>query len=165
MNRTRLAAAAGVAALTLGATAAAANTQTVTITVEAAPRTVTVTGDVNFTVNANETNINETDNDSSLTFTNPEGNSLAKIEVVRGGGDLGDLNLNLSVATAADSEYKVPAQGNDWTGAGVAVESPVTEIEVGANESGRTITWALSGTAPGTAGDIESTFTYTIADE
>ncbi len=171
MRRTRLAAAAGVVALTLGATAAAAegtaNTQEVTITVEAAPRTVTVTGVATFTVNANETNINETDSGSSLTFTNPTGNSPAMIEVVRSGDDLGDLNLKLNVAGTAGTEYATPLEDdNIWTDEGTAAaRPPVAEIEAGAAESMRAITWNLSGTAPDTAGDIVSTFTYTITDD
>ncbi len=61
MRRTRLAAAAGVAALTLGATVAAANepitdddTQTVTITVDALARTITTDGAATISITAGQ---------------------------------------------------------------------------------------------------------------
>ena len=167
MSRTRLAAALGVAALTLGATAAAAtNTQTVEITVEAAARTVTVSGNVAFTVDVDATNVSQTSETSSISFTNPTGNTPAKIEVVRSADDLGELSLKLNVAEAGDSEYTIPLDDdNIWTGTATAAERPpVADIVAGANESGRTITWTLTGTAPSTGGEIESTFTYTITD-
>jgi hypothetical protein len=174
MSRTRLAAALGVAALTLGATAAVAedptDTQTVTITVNAAPRSVTVSGNVNFAVDANEANIDEEDTGSSLSFA--AGDTSAKILVVRSGDDLADLTLGLHLQLGG--AYDRPTGifegtgGSEWTGTdttpGAGSATVASVISANTDHPNRTLTWVLTGTAPSTGGDIDSTFTYTITD-
>jgi hypothetical protein len=167
MSRTRLAAAAGVAALTLGATAAAAtNIQAVTITVEAADRSVTVAGDVGFTVDAGATLEAAVTDTSTISLANPAGNNEAKITVGRGTDGLGDLVLAIDsiAAPATTDDYTVVGTLPTWTADDGTTANAITGIKAGADESDRTITWKLTGTAPTTTTPITTNFTFTIAD-
>ncbi len=166
MNRTRLAVAAGVAALTLGATAAVAQTQgtqEVTITVAAAARSITAAGTVELSALLNATGVSDSDT-SSVTYTNPAGNESAKITVSRDATDLGELTL--SVVAAGDEE--------EGEGAAAAAATFATTVGTGGNfitgisadksVTSRGVTFTLGGDAPSEAGTIVTDFTFTITD-
>jgi hypothetical protein len=167
MSRTRLAAAAGVAALTLGATAAVADdptaTQEVTITVTAAPRTLTTSGGaVVLTVVENTTGV-DTEGVSTLAYANPTGNDSAKITVARtGGADLGDLELEVA-ATGNDNDSDGVAGSTSYTGEATASADLITSIDAGSTVNNNQITFTLTGDSA-EAGTINTNVTFTITD-
>jgi hypothetical protein len=176
MSRTRLAAAAGVAALTLGATAAVAETertQEVTIVVNAAPRTITGPSDVTITttvgtdINANPVQVTL----QSVTYTNPSSQTPARVVVTSEGDELeddsaaGELTLTLEVTNAGDID------GNAGTAVSIAKDddtgSLVTGIPAGTTSEQAQFSITLSSATDAALADavnITRTVTYTITD-
>ncbi len=174
MRRTRLAAAAGVAALTLGATAAVAvdpsDTQTVTITVTAAARSITVGTPMNaFSVAAGAAASGNTT--ASLAYN--AGPAKAKITVgidaagANDGNGLKDTLLTLTVQASAMS-------GSEGTAGAVTLDEDtpdngsfdvVTEIDADEIVTGKTVNYTLGGTAPSTAGSHNVDLKFTITDD
>ncbi len=166
MRRTRLAAAAGVVALTLGATAAAAEgttaAQDVTITVEAAPRTLSISGGAIVLTVAANTNGVDVEGLSSLSYANPAGNDSAKITVARTDND--DLGaLDLEVTPSEPSSSAGTAASTSYTGEGTESADIITSIDAGSTVTNLQIAFELSGDSAA-AGTIETAFTFTITD-
>jgi len=172
MSRTRLAAAAGVAALTLGATVAAAepveddDSQTVTITVTASSRDINVGPAGGLSVEAG--GVATATSTSTLDYTS--GASDAKITV-----DLDNVttiegvgSLTLSVEASGMSE----AAGTAATGptfaldlSGARVGDLVTGIASGETVPEKTVTYTLGGTAPSEETSIDVDLIFTITDD
>jgi hypothetical protein len=171
MSRTRLAAAAGVAALTLGATAAVAQTtdeQTVTITVTAAPRSITVGEPAEaLTVVAGATATATTT--SSLAYNaGPDAAAKITVQIDAEGNGLSGTSLTLGVAASGMS-------GDTGTGATVLLQEDsatgsdgagnlVTGISADEVVTGKTVTYTLGGTAPSTTSSRTVDLTFTIAN-
>ncbi len=173
MRRTRLAAAAGVAALTLGATAAVAEdptaTQTVTITVTTAPRTLTGPNDVSFTTTTGTGIVSGLVATNSIGYTNPGSRSTARVNVTLKGTELptdsaaGQLTLSVVAAgpaSAAVAGATVNLEGDDDTGV------LITGIPADTTETVN-LTFLLSSGNNNALADTQNitlTLTYTIAD-
>jgi len=149
MRRTRLAAAAGVAALTLGATVAAAepdpdpsDTQTVTITVEALARTVTTDGAATISITSGqavgEASIGGT---PTIAYTN--------------GGEVADIRADVtSVGTTQNPNQVTPDQDASAVersalftkfGANTGLSIDLTASTVDSAETGKQPTLSVSG--------------------
>lgn len=165
MKRTTIAAA-GAAILLVGGGIASASTssdQTVTITVEAAPLSVTVTGDVTFTVTAGEEAVEKFDSSSSISFANPTA-ADAKITVASSTNNISPFLI--SVNASSGSGYTRVNAGALWDiNSSTASRDLVTTVDTGADVSNASLNWVLGGNAPSDAGDIVTTFTYTIAEK
>jgi hypothetical protein len=169
MRRTRLAAAAGVAALTLGATVAVADdttdTQTVTITVTAAPRSITV-GEpaANLTVAVGAAASDSTT--SPLAYNAGEDAAKIEVEVVADGNGLVGTELTLAVSAAGMSEDEgtaTIANFNKSSNTAIPMDL-VTGIVADEIVTDKTVTYTLGGTAPSTAGDRTVELKFTITD-
>jgi hypothetical protein len=154
LRRTRLAVAAGAAALTLGATAAVAvdsEPQTVAITVEAAARTITQPENVSLTAkvgdNISDDGTPKTDT-ATLSYTNPEGRGTAKIAIeVTGSDDLGTDAGAGQLFLAVDSGTPSSGTSSGAKSIGVNITAPlITDISTTA------------------AGSATLTFTFSSAD-
>ena len=169
MKKTTIAAA-GAAMLLVGSGVAAASTssdQTVTITVQAAPLSVTVTGNVTFTVTAGQQGVDLFDGSSSISFSNPTA-SEAEITVASSVNNVSPLLISVNIPSSGDGEgyTRASSEGALWdVNSTTQSRNLVSTVDVGADVSNKTLSWALSGTAPSEVGDISATFTYTIAEK
>ena len=169
MRRTRLAAAAGVVALTLGATVAVAEdptaTQTVTITVTAVPRSLTVGAPGGaLTVVAGAAASGSTS--SSLAYNAGEDRAKIEVEVVKDENGLVGTDLVLAVvASAIANDEGSPVQANFSKSSNEDIAMDLVRA-IAANEivTDKTVTYTLSGTAPPTAGDRTVDLKFTITD-
>ncbi len=169
MRTTRLAAAAGVAALTLGATAAVAADptadQTVTITVTAAPRSLTVGApDGALTVVAGAAASGNTS--SPLAYNAGEDRAKIEVEVVKGKNGLGGTDFSLAVVASGMSDDEgAPIQANFHKSTFPDIAMDLVRA-ISANEivTDKTVTYTLTGTAPPTAGDRTVDLKFTITD-
>ncbi len=170
MNRTRLAAAAGVVALTLGATAAVAadttDTQTVTITVTAAPRSITVGTPANaFSVAAGAAASDSTT--SSLAYNAGPDEAKITVNIDAAGNGLTDTALFLIVLASGMEE----SEGTATFGVTLDKDTLTTsfdlvrEITAGEIVTGKTVTYTLGGTAPSTDGSHNVDLKFTITDQ
>jgi len=178
MSRTRLAAAAGVAALTLGATAAVADDvnsdpQTVTIEVTAAARSITLGDPVaDLTVVAGaEVSVMAQDANTTSTLAYNAGDAGAKITVAiaedGNGLDGTDLTLRLAAGGMESNAQGTAANffffdaDTEPEGAGLAL---VNSINAGAGATDKTVLYQLGGTAPSTAETLEVVLVFTISN-
>ena len=184
MRKTRLAAAGAAAAIALSGTVAAASTtgeQTVTITVEALARTVTTGGDATLTITAGAAgNTAEVGGSPTIAYTNGADGTAkitAALTAVDGSGTgmptawengLGDLELSVSLAAAAEDRDETSAEGPAISEAGGILTSNVgdllTGIPTNVDRSATAVAYELGGTAPSAAGSTELTITFTITD-
>ena len=182
MRRTRLTAAGAAAVIALGGTIAAAEestadtaAQTLTITVEAAARSITVgdpAGTLSVAVGANADALTT----STLAYNAGEA-AGAKItaevtDVTPGTGAagadwedaLGELTLGVE-ASEMDGDAGTAASALLFSKTNVAVGDLVTGIAANEVVTGKTITYALGGTAPSTpVEDASVQITFTIKD-
>jgi hypothetical protein len=188
MNRTRLAAAAGVAALTLGATVAVAETdpeanQAVTITVTAIERSVTAGGSATISITAGQdADEAEVDGEPTLAYSNGDAGTAeinATItQLIKGGVTTTDPNRNdLFNAFGAETNLLINTpnvQDTKTLGTLSAVEGGaatpigdaliVSDISTDVIRSATAVEYSLSGGAPVTVGTFALTVTFTIAD-
>ena len=189
MSRTRLAAAAGVAALTLGATAAAADTtanQTVTITVTQIERSVTTAGDATLTiVSGAAADTAVLTGTPTIAYSNGSGGaeivaSITAIAGVEGTPDAGDLftvfgattALTIDLAAAAEAAGSGELANDSVAIAGVTnSDDPIQTAAVlggipeDVDRSATAVVYGLSGAAPITVGTTALTVTFTIGND
>jgi len=186
MSRTRLAAAAGVAALTLGATAAVADdptaTQEVTITVEAIERSVTTDGSATITITSGEAT-SEAVVTGTPTIAYSNGSDVADIEATISAigenesptrDELFDVfgaatGLTIDLAAAADdrTENATTQTIVGQSGENVAIPSSgvLGNIPTNVNRTATAVVYGLSGDAPVTVATTALTVTFTITDD
>jgi hypothetical protein len=188
MSRTRLAAAAGVAALTLGATAAAADTtanQTVTITVTQIERSVTTAGDATLTiVSGAAADTAVLTGTPTIAYSNGSGGaeivaSITAIAGVEGTPDAGDLftvfgattalTIDLAAAEAAGSDElandSVAIAGVTDSDDPIQTAAVLGGIPEDVDRSATAVVYGLSGAAPITVGTTALTVTFTIGND
>jgi hypothetical protein len=180
MRRARIAAFAGSAALTIGVGMAAASdpaTQTVSISVTAAPLTVSVDGDVTFLVQASgDAMAPAYEEDTTITFSNPAGSGVptAKVTVRRAAGSDGlsdatsgrALRLQLNIQDPGGQFIDATEQSPPtWSEDSAAEFDLATGISSGTSVPARALIWTLDGTTGTVGTSVESTFTFTIAEQ
>jgi len=170
MSRTRLAAAAGVAALTLGATAAVADpvedddSQTVTITVTASPRSISVTDptdDLEVVAGG------AADDSVTGAISFDAGASAAKITI-----ELMSLTESDQAAYSGGLTLEVESSGLDsevvtFEDIDFASASPIdflTGIGSGTSDTD-VVSYTLRGTAQSDPGSFDVEFLFTITDD
>jgi hypothetical protein len=184
MRTTRLAAAGAAAAIALGGAVAAADnhtdTQTVTINVEALARTVTTGGSATLTITAGAAGTTAVPTgEPTIAYTNgPDGAAkiTAALTEVNGSATgmatawrngLGDLELAISLAAAADGRDETTAAGaaiKEFSGLLTSnAGNLLTGIPVNVERSATAVAYTLAGTAPSAAASTDLTITFTIA--